>query len=137
MAGNPRHIFVRGDIGDRALVEKLLAEHQPRAVVNFAVESHVDRSIHGPGNFIQTNIVGAFNLLKAVRGYYAQLDTEGKEPFRFPRVSTDEVYGSLALDDPPFRETNPFEPRTAPTRPAKPPATTWCEPTTQPTVCRC
>ena len=108
--GSPRHIFVRGDIGDSALLNKILAEHQPRAVVNFAAESHVDRSIHAPGEFIQTNIVGTFNLLESVRAYFGRLDEESKKTFRFLHVSTDEVYGTLALNDPPFRETNPYEP---------------------------
>ena len=110
LAGNPRHVFVRGDIGDRDLVDQLLAEHKPRAVLNFAAESHVDRSIHGPGEFIQTNIVGTFNLLESVRGYYARLDPAAQEGFRFLHVSTDEVYGTLSSDAPPFRETNPYEP---------------------------
>jgi dTDP-glucose 4,6-dehydratase len=108
--GSPRHTFVRGDIGDSALLGKILAEHQPRAVVNFAAESHVDRSIHGPGEFIQTNIVGTFNLLESVRAYFGWLDEESKKTFRFLHVSTDEVYGTLAPNDPPFRETNTYEP---------------------------
>jgi dTDP-glucose 4,6-dehydratase len=110
LQGDPRHIFVRGDIGDSQLVDALLREHRPRAVVNFAAETHVDRSIHGPREFIQTNIVGTFNLLESVRGYYALLEEGDKERFRFVHVSTDEVYGTLALGDPPFRETNPYEP---------------------------
>jgi dTDP-glucose 4,6-dehydratase len=110
LQGNPRHIFVQGDIGDRAFVERLLAEHQPRAVVNFAAESHVDRSIHGPGDFVQTNIVGTFNLLESVRGYWSGLPDADKAAFRFLHVSTDEVYGSLAKDDPAFAETNRYEP---------------------------
>jgi dTDP-glucose 4,6-dehydratase len=105
-----RHIFVRGDIGDAALVSKLLAEHRPRAVVNFAAESHVDRSIHGPGEFIQTNIVGTFTLLEAVRAYWLGLAAEQKNSFRFLHVSTDEVYGSLAKSDPAFGETHRYEP---------------------------
>jgi dTDP-glucose 4,6-dehydratase len=108
--GSPRHTFVRGDIGDSALLDKILAEHQPRAIVNFAAESHVDRSIHGPGEFIQTNIVGTFNLLESVRAYFGGLDAESKKTFRFLHVSTDEVYGTLAPNDPPFRETNTYEP---------------------------
>ena len=108
--GDPRHVFVQGDIGDRALVERLLAEHQPRAVVNFAAESHVDRSIHGPGDFIQTNIVGTFNLLESVRGYWSALPPAQKDAFRFLHVSTDEVYGTLAKTDPAFAETHPCEP---------------------------
>ena len=107
---DPRHIFVQGDIGDYDLVSRLLSEHQPRAVVNFAAESHVDRSIHGPGEFIQTNIVGTFQLLEAVRGYWSALPEEKKSAFRLLHVSTDEVYGSLAKDDPAFSETNRFEP---------------------------
>jgi dTDP-glucose 4,6-dehydratase len=108
--GNPRHVFVQGDIGDRALVERLLAEHQPRAVVNFAAESHVDRSIHGPGDFIQTNIVGTFNLLESVRAYYAVMASNAKPSFRFLHVSTDEVYGTLSKTDPAFAETHAYEP---------------------------
>ena len=108
--GDARHIFVRGDIGDRELVAKLLAEHQPRAVINFAAESHVDRSISGPGEFIQTNVVGTFNLLEAVRGYWNGLPADEKAAFRFLHVSTDEVYGSLEPEDLPFREDNNFEP---------------------------
>ena len=110
LQGDSRHIFVRGDIGDAALVERLLAEHRPRAVVNFAAESHVDRSIHGPGEFIETNVVGTFRLLDAVRGYWGALPADEKAAFRFLHVSTDEVYGSLAKDDPAFTETNRYEP---------------------------
>jgi dTDP-glucose 4,6-dehydratase len=139
-AGNPetlaslqsdtRHTLVQGDIGDSALVSRLLAEHQPRAVVNFAAESHVDRSIHGPGEFIETNIVGTFRLLESVRGYWSALPvgavSDRDEPsanassrsetaptksgFRFLHVSTDEVYGSLAKGDPAFSETHRYEP---------------------------
>ena len=108
--GDPRHVFVKGDIGDFDLVSKLLAEHQPRAIVNFAAESHVDRSIHGPEDFIQTNIVGTFRLLEAVRSYWNGLAGEAKDNFRLLHVSTDEVYGSLATDDPAFAETNRYEP---------------------------
>ena len=108
--GDPRHIFVHGDIGDFDLVSRLLAEHQPRAVINFAAESHVDRSIHGPEDFIQTNIVGTFRLLEAVRACYGQLAPEAKNAFRLLHVSTDEVYGSLAKDDPAFNENNRYEP---------------------------
>lgn len=110
LQGNASHIFVQGDIGDRKLVERLLAEHRPRAVVNFAAESHVDRSIHGPGDFIETNIVGTYNLLESVRGYWNGLPEGEKVAFRFLHVSTDEVYGSLAKDDPAFTETNRYEP---------------------------
>ncbi|KQZ27561.1 dTDP-glucose 4,6-dehydratase [Duganella sp. Root1480D1] len=108
--GDARHIFVQGDIGDSALVARLLAEHKPRAVVNFAAESHVDRSIHGPEAFIQTNIVGTFHLLEAVRAYWNGLEGEDKANFRFLHVSTDEVYGSLGKEDPAFTETNRYEP---------------------------
>jgi dTDP-glucose 4,6-dehydratase len=93
LQGEPRHIFVQGDIGDSALVASLLAEHQPRAVLNFAAESHVDRSIHSPEDFIQTNIVGTFRLLEAVRAYWGGLPLKEKSAFRFLHVSTDEVYG--------------------------------------------
>ena len=110
LKNNPHHIFVQGDIGDRALVERLLAEHQPRAVLNFAAESHVDRSIHGPGDFIQTNIVGTFNLLESVRAYWSSMAGDAKASFRFLHVSTDEVYGSLSKTDPAFAETHRYEP---------------------------
>jgi dTDP-glucose 4,6-dehydratase len=105
-----RHIFVKGDIGDQTLVEGLLAKHQPRAVLNFAAESHVDRSIHAPGTFVDTNVVGTFRLLEAVRGYWTGLAAEEKQSFRFLHVSTDEVYGSLAAKDPAFTEENQYEP---------------------------
>ncbi len=107
---NPHHIFVQGDIGDAASVGKLLAQHHPRAVVNFAAESHVDRSIHGPEDFIQTNIVGTFHLLEVVRSYWSGLGGAEKADFRFLHVSTDEVYGSLTKDDPAFTETHRYEP---------------------------
>ena len=110
LLGDPRYAFVQGDIGDQALVDRLLAQHRPRAIVNFAAESHVDRSIHGPGEFIQTNIVGTFSLLESVRAYYATLDDAGRAAFRFLHVSTDEVYGSLKKDAPAFAETNRYEP---------------------------
>ena len=110
LKGKPNHIFVHGDIGDRALLQRLLAEHKPRAVVNFAAESHVDRSIHGPEDFIQTNVVGTFHLLESVRTYWGSLDTEAKAAFRFLHVSTDEVYGTLGPADAPFTETTPFAP---------------------------
>lgn len=108
--GDPRHVFVKGDIGDRALVDQLLAQYQPRAVINFAAESHVDRSIHGPEDFIQTNIVGTFHLLESVRGYWSALNDADKAAFRLLHVSTDEVYGSLEASDPPFAETKRYEP---------------------------
>ncbi|MGJ0515802.1 MAG: dTDP-glucose 4,6-dehydratase [Methylomicrobium sp.] len=104
------HHFVQGDIGDKHLIISLLAEHQPRAIVNFAAESHVDRSIHGPEDFIQTNIVGTFHLLETTRSYWNGLSEEKKADFRFLHVSTDEVYGSLNKDDPAFSETNRYEP---------------------------
>ena len=107
---DPRHLFVQGDIGDRALVAKLLKEHQPRAIVNFAAESHVDRSIHGPADFIDTNIVGTFNLLECAREYWNELQAAQKTNFRFHHVSTDEVYGSLLPTAPAFNETHPYEP---------------------------
>lgn len=110
LAQDKRHIFVQGDIGDRALVDKLLKDHQPRAIVHFAAESHVDRSIHGPGAFIQTNVNGTFTLLEAARGHWMQLQGAAKDAFRFHHVSTDEVYGSLKPTDPPFTETHPYEP---------------------------
>ncbi|MCW3695220.1 MULTISPECIES: dTDP-glucose 4,6-dehydratase [Burkholderia] len=108
--GDSRHHFVRGDIGDRALVSKLLSEFRPRAVVNFAAESHVDRSIYGPGEFIQTNVVGTFNLLESVRAYWSDLAEEERRAFRFLHISTDEVFGTLDANDPPFTETNAYEP---------------------------
>ncbi|MBY0341692.1 MAG: dTDP-glucose 4,6-dehydratase [Rhodocyclaceae bacterium] len=110
LAGDARHIFVQGDIGDQALVARLLAEHKPRAVLNFAAESHVDRSIHGPADFIRTNVVGTFGLLEAVRAYWSGLDDADKTAFRFLHVSTDEVYGSLEKGEPPFAETHRYEP---------------------------
>ena len=110
LRGNPHHIFVHGDIGDAALVGRLLAEHQPRAVLHFAAESHVDRSIHGPGAFVQTNIVGTFQLLEAIRAYWGALEPEAKAAFRLLHVSTNEVFGSLAKDAPAFTETHPYEP---------------------------
>jgi len=105
-----RHVFVQGDIGNYDLVLSLLKKHQIRAVVNFAAESHVDRSIHGPGDFIQTNVLGTFNLLEAVRAYWTELSENEKQAFRFLHVSTDEVYGSLSPTDLAFSETNPYEP---------------------------
>jgi dTDP-glucose 4,6-dehydratase len=110
LKSDPRHIFVHGDIGDKELVTKLLNQYQPRAIVNFAAESHVDRSIHGPAEFIQTNIMGTFNLLECARQYWSQLEGSAKDHFRFHHVSTDEVYGSLSMTDPAFTETNPYEP---------------------------
>ena len=110
LAGDSRHHFVQGDIGDTTLVSQLLATHQPRAVLHFAAESHVDRSIHGPMDFIQTNVVGTFQLLESVRAYWSGLDDQSRQAFRFLHVSTDEVYGSLAADAPAFSETHTYEP---------------------------
>ncbi len=110
LQGDARHVFVQADIGDGEVLARLLAEHQPRAVVNFAAESHVDRSIHGPEDFIQTNVVGTFRLLEAVRGYWSALDAEARAAFRFLHVSTDEVYGSLAPAAPAFTEDHNYEP---------------------------
>ncbi|MCK9637950.1 MAG: dTDP-glucose 4,6-dehydratase [Methylobacter tundripaludum] len=110
LAGDERHLFVQGDIGDSALVTSLLIQYQPRAIINFAAESHVDRSIHSPEDFIQTNVVGTFRLLEAVRAYWSSLQGEVRQNFRFLHVSTDEVYGSLAKDDPAFSETHRYEP---------------------------
>jgi dTDP-glucose 4,6-dehydratase len=108
--GDARHVFVRGEIGDRDLLDRLLAEHRPRAVVHFAAESHVDRSILGPGAFIRTNIEGTYTLLEAVRAHWSALPAGEKETFRFHHVSTDEVYGSLGPQDPAFAETDTYEP---------------------------
>ena len=110
VAGDARHVFVRGDIGDRELVGRLLRQYKPRAIVNFAAESHVDRSIHGPEDFVQTNVVGTFHLLEEARAYWQELAGSERESFRFLHVSTDEVYGSLGPDDAPFSETTPYAP---------------------------
>jgi dTDP-glucose 4,6-dehydratase len=110
VATHKNYKFVEADIGNRAVVRALLAEHQPRVVVNFAAESHVDRSILGADEFIQTNIVGTFGLLEEVRAYWGALATDAKDAFRFLHVSTDEVYGSLGMDDPAFAETHPYAP---------------------------
>jgi dTDP-glucose 4,6-dehydratase len=110
LANDPRHVFVQGDIGDAELVARLLAQYQPRAVLNFAAESHVDRSIHGPEDFIQTNVVGTMRLLQAVRHYWQSLAQAPQAAFRLLHVSTDEVYGSLSKTDPAFVETNKLEP---------------------------
>jgi dTDP-glucose 4,6-dehydratase len=110
LKNDSRHVFVKGDIADRALVARLLKEHQPEAIVHFAAESHVDRSISGPGEFVQTNIVGTFSLLEEARAYWSALAEPAKSQFRFLHVSTDEVYGSLGPDDPAFSETTPYAP---------------------------
>ena len=107
---NPRHIFVQGDINNRTLIDQLLAKHQPRAIVHFAAESHVDRSIHGPEDFVITNVNGTFHLLEAARTYWSKLPEPQKTAFRFLHVSTDEVYGSLSATDPAFTETTPYAP---------------------------
>jgi len=110
LEGDRRHVFSQTDICDRAALDELLTTYKPRAVVHFAAESHVDRSIHGPGEFIQTNIVGTFTLLEAVRAYWSSLDDAGRAAFRFLHVSTDEVFGSLGATDPQFAETTPYAP---------------------------
>lgn len=110
LTGDPRHIFVQGDIGDRPLIDQLLHQHQPRALVHFAAESHVDRSIHGPGDFMRTNIDGTFTLLEASRAYWQTLDEHKRTRFRFHHVSTDEVYGSLTADEAPFTEASLYQP---------------------------
>jgi len=110
LAGDARHTFVHGDICDRALVERLLAAHRPRAIVHFAAESHVDRSIHGPAAFVRTNVEGTFTLLEAARAWWGALPAAEKAAFRFLHVSTDEVYGSLGPADPEFTETKAYEP---------------------------
>ncbi len=110
LKGHNGHVFVRSDIGDAATVGELLRTHKPRAVVNFAAESHVDRSIHGPADFIETNVVGTFRLLEAVKSYWTDLSDADKRAFRFLHVSTDEVYGTLSPTDDAFRETNRYEP---------------------------
>jgi len=110
LKGDTRHRFVKGDIGDRALVASLLREHKPRAIVHFAAESHVDRSIHGPADFVQTNVMGSFALLEETRAYWSQLPSAEQDRFRFLHVSTDEVYGSLGPRDPAFTEETPYAP---------------------------
>ncbi|MEB0137055.1 dTDP-glucose 4,6-dehydratase [Actimicrobium sp. CCC2.4] len=110
LANDPRHIFIHGDIGNSTLLTRLLTEHQPRAILNFAAESHVDRSIHAPEDFVQTNVVGTFRLLEAARNYWSLLPADKKSTFRFLHVSTDEVYGSLSKDEPAFTETHRYEP---------------------------
>ncbi|MBR8657803.1 GDP-mannose 4,6-dehydratase, partial [Achromobacter sp. Marseille-Q0513] len=110
LAGDSRYILIPGDIGNQILVDELLAQHAPRAIVNFAAESHVDRSISGPSAFIETNIVGTFNLLECARRYVASLEASARDGFRFLHVSTDEVYGSLEPAAPPFREDHQYQP---------------------------
>jgi dTDP-glucose 4,6-dehydratase len=110
LQGNANHIFVKGDIGDRELVNQILSQHKVRAILNFAAESHVDRSIHGPSEFIQTNILGTFNLLECARNYWATLNDSDQKTFRFLHVSTDEVFGSLNASEPAFTELHRYEP---------------------------
>jgi dTDP-glucose 4,6-dehydratase len=110
LRGDTRHVFVHGDVCDRALLERVFAEHRPRAVVHFAAESHVDRSIHAPATFIQTNVLGTFTLLEEARSFWLNLPVREKEHFRFLHVSTDEVYGSLSSDAPAFNEETPYAP---------------------------
>jgi dTDP-glucose 4,6-dehydratase len=110
LEGDPRHLFVRSDIANRSLISDVLSEHRPRAILNFAAESHVDRSIHGPEDFIETNVVGTFRLLETARAYWNALSDPERSDFRFLHVSTDEVYGSLGQDAPPFSETSRYEP---------------------------
>lgn len=110
LQGRPEHMFVAGDVGDRALVADLLQRHRPRAIIHFAAESHVDRSIDGPEDFIRTNVLGTFQLLEAARAYHAGLPERERRQFRFLHISTDEVYGSLSNNDPAFRETNRYLP---------------------------
>jgi dTDP-glucose 4,6-dehydratase len=110
LGGNPHHTFVKGDICDRVLIAKLLKDYRPNAIVNFAAETHVDRSIHGPADFVQTNVLGTFSLLEEARTYWSSLAPAEQNRFRFLHVSTDEVYGSLTADDPAFTETTPYAP---------------------------
>jgi dTDP-glucose 4,6-dehydratase len=111
---NPHYVFIEGDIGDTSKINTLLAQYKPRAILNFAAESHVDRSIHGPSDFINTNIVSTFNLLECVRTYWSNLPLMEQNNFRFLHVSTDEVYGSLANEDAPFTEDNKYAPNRSP-----------------------
>jgi len=110
LEGDERHVFVRGDICDRSLLKQLLERHRPRAIVHFAAESHVDRSIHGPGDFVQTNVVGTYSLLEEVRGYWSGLSSSERQALRFLHVSTDEVFGSLSENAPAFTEVSPYAP---------------------------
>jgi dTDP-glucose 4,6-dehydratase len=110
LESDTQHTFVQGDIGDRELVNKLLNLYQPQAIVNFAAETHVDRSLDDPASFIETNVTGTFNLLESARQYWKNLDELGQKSFRFLHVSTDEVFGSLSPTDPPFTETTPYAP---------------------------
>jgi len=107
---NPNYTFVQGDIADSKLIAEILKKHQVRAIINFAAESHVDRSIHGPDDFMQTNIIGTYRLLEEVRSFFNTLSEDHKNKFRFLHVSTDEVYGTLSQTDPAFKETKQYEP---------------------------
>jgi dTDP-glucose 4,6-dehydratase len=127
LQGDSRHIFVHGDICDCALVDRLFAEHKPRAVVHFAAESHVDRSITGAAPFIETNVNGTFTMLEAALAYWRTLDETARSRFRFQHISTDEVFGSLGPNDPAFSEVTPYAPRRARRRPI-----IWCAPITTP-----
>ena len=137
LQGDARHVFVQGDICDRALLDRLLAEHRPRAVLHFAAESHVDRSIHGPGAFIKTNVEGTFTLLEATRAHWNALPADDRRP---PSASTTSAPTRSTAAWHPTRPPSPRPTptnRTAPTAPARRPATTWCAPGTTPTGCRC
>ena len=127
---------MRGDICDRAALDALFAEHKPRAVLHFAAESHVDRSIHGPADFVQTNVVGTFTLLEAARSYWNTLGDDERAAFRFLHVSTDEVFGSLGRTIRSFPKPRRMR-RTAPTRRPRRPPITSCAPTITPMACRC
>lgn len=133
---NPRYQFLQADIADRERVSEALLEFQPDAIMHLAAESHVDRSIDGPAEFIQTNIVGTYQLLEATRAYWQSLPVERREAFRFHHISTDEVYGDLHGVDDLFTETTPYAP-SSPYSPARPRRITWCAPGSVPTGCRC
>ena len=135
LEADPNHLFVKGDIGDRELVARLLATHRPDAIVNFAAESHVDRSIDGPAAFVQTNVVGTLGLLECARDYWKGLESAGSNAFRFLHVSTDEVYGSLG-DTGKFTETTPYSPN-SPHTARRRHRTIWFAPSTTPMACRC
>ena len=134
--GNARHLLVRGDICDAELVGSLLQRYQPRAVIHFAAESHVDRSIVSPEAFLRTNVQGTFVLLEQAKRYWTELSDADRQNFRFLHVSTDEVYGTLGPDDPAFSETTPMR-RTAPMRRQRRRPTTWLAPIITPSACRC
>jgi len=135
LQNDARHVFVRGDICDQEMIAGLLSKHKPRAIVHFAAESHVDRSIHGPRDFINTNINGTFSLLEAARTCWNDLPEQAQRDFRFLHVSTDEVYGSLGADDAPSPKL-PLTRRTARTLHPRPHPTIWYGRITTPTACR-